>query len=486
MEIRNEPNLRQEWSLSQIVIVSSIFVVVIAAAIFLFNNLYPSAPASAAGKNGTLFELNGSIEDKSVQEVFSKVGDGDTLVITEKFVITKEFKDLYDKNIVILVNGYLVWTIEYPLYLGKEAKVIFGEKGEIVNEGKTCTETTSIQFDGNKIASCNGSDAKYSFEEVMKSGGVNINGLLTKQKTFNLTGTTTDKENVVAFNEAQDGDTIKLSGKFLVTDHFKDLADKKVIIVVEDGLLIWEKEYNVYLNKESKVLLGNNGSLYTGNCEDQMMLFIGDAEMGSCNGKLAKYSFEEINKVGGISYEGLTALPVELIKFEALLNNEKVDLLWATASEVNNKEFEIEKSENGADWTKIGKVVGKGNSQDIVNYKFTDAQPANVNVIYYRLKQIDFDGKFEYSFVRSINLKGTIEKISSVYPNPANQFINVKVEKGDNFNITIVSQAGQIKLNQVMSAPVETIDLSTFTNGIYFVNIEKGSIKETHKVIVKH
>ena len=89
---------------------------------------------------------------------------------------------------------------------------------------------------------------------------------------------------------------------------------------------------------------------------------------------------------------------------------------WSTASEKQNSYFDIERSANGQDWTKIGTVKGHGTSSSENSYLFTDNAPLP-HINYYRLKQVDFDGKFEYSTTVSINM-GTFTKGFSIFPNP--------------------------------------------------------------------
>lgn len=104
--------------------------------------------------------------------------------------------------------------------------------------------------------------------------------------------------------------------------------------------------------------------------------------------------------------ESSAPLPIELIYFQALRNDFKVDLLWATASETNNDYFELERSINGQNWESIGRVSGAGNSNFQLNYRFTDEQ-AYMGLSYYRIKQVDYDNGYSYSPIRHVNLIST-------------------------------------------------------------------------------
>jgi hypothetical protein len=97
-----------------------------------------------------------------------------------------------------------------------------------------------------------------------------------------------------------------------------------------------------------------------------------------------------------------TSLPIELISFDAEQNNELIKLTWKTATETNNEKFQIERSRDSEKWEAIGTVAGAGFSHTFLSYIFYDLKPNN-GPSYYRLKQIDYDGAYEYSKVIAIN-----------------------------------------------------------------------------------
>lgn len=135
------------------------------------------------------------------------------------------------------------------------------------------------------------------------------------------------------------------------------------------------------------------------------------------------------NWIGGNSYAGYqdltgdigdNALPVELITFSAQIINKNVILNWETATEVRNYGFDVEKSIDGKVFIKLGFVQGNGNSNSNKYYSFEDNSP-ETGINYYRLKQIDTDGSFEYSKIISININVPTEfTLSQNYPNPFN------------------------------------------------------------------
>ncbi len=130
-------------------------------------------------------------------------------------------------------------------------------------------------------------------------------------------------------------------------------------------------------------------------------------------------------------------LPVKLISFDAkLLSNKEVLLSWQTASEMNNDFFEVERMVDGSwltvdssrltvdGWEKIGKVKGNGNTNSVHNYQFTDNGLSTVNrkpsTVFYRLKQVDYDGSFSYSNIVAVKLYETMQDEPIIFPNPGN------------------------------------------------------------------
>ena len=120
---------------------------------------------------------------------------------------------------------------------------------------------------------------------------------------------------------------------------------------------------------------------------------------------------------GGTAGVSCTTLPVELVGFKGkvLLDN-SVDLTWTTVSEKNNDYFLVQRGRDLTNFETIGNLDGTGNSNDIVQYSFNDDSPEVGRLNYYRLKQVDFDGGFEYSDV--VTVKPNYSEIS-IYPNPS-------------------------------------------------------------------
>lgn len=181
-------------------------------------------------------------------------------------------------------------------------------------------------------------------------------------------------------------------------------------------------------------------------------------------------------------------LPVALVSFTGKKMGNVNVLNWQTASEKNNSHFDIERSNNGENnWTKIGMVKGNGNSIVTQNYSFSDNTPLSIS--YYRLKQIDFDGTFDYSNIVSVIGKTGKFNIASVAPNPTNETSTILFEstKNENVSLTLTDVSGRIILTQNLSATegVNTlnVNMSVLNNGLYIMSLRNSEQVLIQKLI---
>ncbi|MFK7775228.1 MAG: T9SS type A sorting domain-containing protein [Saprospiraceae bacterium] len=182
---------------------------------------------------------------------------------------------------------------------------------------------------------------------------------------------------------------------------------------------------------------------------------------------------------------GDVSLPVELISFHATPLRDAIELYWTTASETNNDGFEIEKSEDGITWKKISFEEGKGTTDLINDYQYSDLNPL-VGVNYYRLKQIDFDEKFEYS---QIVATGFFQKKShtTISPNPFKEKVKIELSKSFTIDtkIYIFNSLGKNMGSLIFEKDKtnQVFDVSNLKNGIYFFQITQSQSSSIHKII---
>ena len=175
-----------------------------------------------------------------------------------------------------------------------------------------------------------------------------------------------------------------------------------------------------------------------------------------------------------------STLPVELISFKAIKNNNSVDLTWSTASEINNDYFLVQKSDDNVNFETIESVDGNGNSNVIINYFAIDNNPYS-GVNYYRLLQVDYDGTQDYSNTITVNFIGENEII--VYPNPTTGIINI--EGASNFQLMVYTPSAELLFNtKIENSNIYKLDLSNYSKGVYIIQLISDYKTEVKRIIV--
>jgi len=186
-------------------------------------------------------------------------------------------------------------------------------------------------------------------------------------------------------------------------------------------------------------------------------------------------------------------VPVEFASFSASVTLHGISLEWTTASELNNNGFEIERSVDGNTFVTIGFVDGKGTSTETNYYSFADHSLFTEHqTIYYRLKQVDFDGTFSYSntvevqfnlltdFVLNQNYPNPFNPSTTItYTIPSDEFVDLRVYNMLGKEIAILEMeqksAGSYKVN---------FNASDLPNGVYFYSIKAGEFASTMKMML--
>lgn len=187
-----------------------------------------------------------------------------------------------------------------------------------------------------------------------------------------------------------------------------------------------------------------------------------------------------------------TALPVELILFEGEKISENVnELTWSTATETNNAYFEVQRMESNGTFTLLDKVNGAGNSNSIINYRFLD-NDAPAGSTYYRLKQVDKDGQYNYSATIVVGDIPELAEVISTYPSPANDHLTIKLNSdGTNMRIALIAINGQEYLLtenlSVLGYDELTFNVSDIPPGIYLIRInsDKNEVYYKDKIVIQ-
>lgn len=173
-------------------------------------------------------------------------------------------------------------------------------------------------------------------------------------------------------------------------------------------------------------------------------------------------------------------LPVKLTRFQANNRPEGVILEWQTASEEQNNYFQVEHSTNGVNYAAIGEVKGSGTTAETKHYRFTHRNPSN-GINYYRLKQVDYDGKFEYSKIAVAVVEQ--EEAVNVFPNPTDGpvFIN---NTSDESSARVTDFTGREIFKDLLPEN-GMLDLSGQPQGVYLIEIANGNSKTVKRIVKK-
>ncbi|OYU97751.1 MAG: hypothetical protein CFE21_05535 [Bacteroidetes bacterium B1(2017)] len=194
--------------------------------------------------------------------------------------------------------------------------------------------------------------------------------------------------------------------------------------------------------------------------------------------------------IGGDS--SANPLPVSMLFFNATNVNGDVFLKWATANEINNKGFAVERSVDGNNFKEIGFVKGNGTTNTTMNYASMDENAFalnNTTKLYYRLRQVDFDGVFEYSNVVLVDMDAQSKDAVKVFPNPFVSSIGVNIQSTDaaTAKVELVDMQGRILSTETVKltnggAYHELATAKQLSSGVYFVNVTTNGVTQTTKV----
>jgi hypothetical protein len=187
-----------------------------------------------------------------------------------------------------------------------------------------------------------------------------------------------------------------------------------------------------------------------------------------------------------------STLPVSLLNLSATPKDNSIVLTWSTASEINNKGFEVQRRTDSGDWSVLGFVNGAGNSTNTHNYNFSDDKLSS-GKYYYRLKQIDIDGRFEFSPVVSAVIGGSQKfSLEQNYPNPfrGETIVRFTLPEKANVKLSVFDMHGRLVRNLVSGSKDKgthaiTVNSSTLTSGLYYYKLETDNFSAVKKMTIQ-
>lgn len=422
-------------------------------AVFLLLSLLPFfAEAQCVIQSNETIVINNNNNTSNTHpfQGCSKIIVNGTLVINR----TLDLQNLGAINFIISGDDakIVVNSNNTSLSLADNSSLILNNGG-FVELTTPCSNNRRIRIGDIEYAACNGGgNVIYLFSELNSTGG-STRALIES-----------DKE------EVEFGENFKLS-----------LSTQGVIPN-------FETEYRLSViqpNSEVVELFNMNESAFTRFSDERMFNpgnLINDFEYTS----VGEYTFiftlnqKDINFTSESSFtvnvrEG-SLLPVELISFDVENKyNKYVSLTWKTATEINNEGFEVQRSNDGKNFESIAWVEGNFNSREVNHYTFEDYEPLE-EISYYRLKQIDYDGAFEYLPIKSVKFENSPSVSYKLKHDRHAELVIFEMNASDSAfprKLMIANQTGRIVY---VSSSIEhnslSIQTTSFKNGVYYYTIE--------------
>jgi len=300
----------------------------------------------------------------------------------------------------------------------------------------------------------------------------------------NVWGNWSDASNWDLNRVPKNGDSIVIpASKGVVFDKADTLAN--VYIKVIGGLTIQKK---MRLGGVSVIELTGTGKLNAWNTQRNVETISMNGVMKyDENASLWIFGPAFASSNSGVSPNGfnLTVLPVVFNGFFVTRNNNNIVLNWSTAQESNNSNYEVQRSFDGSNWSTIAIMLGAGNSTTVQQYNYTDKN-MTAAVAYYRIKQVDFSGHYEYSTVKSIHAN---EAAASTRIYASGNTVNIEFNKEVNNPITvrIVNMNGQVVAQRTyqQAAYRLTLNLNNSVSGAYIVQLnDNEGWNEVKKIIL--
>ncbi len=188
-------------------------------------------------------------------------------------------------------------------------------------------------------------------------------------------------------------------------------------------------------------------------------------------------------------YKPLVALPVVYIYFKVKKIDNIAEIDWQTNSETNAANYEIQRGTDALQFITIGKINAKGNSKEVNNYKYLDENPSK-SINYYRIKQVDLDGKYTYTPARALNFSDLNSATVKYFPNPTQGHLNIEIAETLQNEIKIINifnelgiVVGHQKIGEIGENNLK-IDMTGLPKGIYFIQIISKNLNSSQKIML--
>ncbi|MES2618045.1 MAG: T9SS type A sorting domain-containing protein [Bacteroidota bacterium] len=261
--------------------------------------------------------------------------------------------------------------------------------------------------------------------------------------------------------------------------------------IVVEGTLTFSNNITMSMNSTGTILIKSGGVITGGSSNTKITWNSGSTGVisGPWSGSNTQTgpSFANISTLAFVTM--ITPLPITIIDYTAELQNNKVKIQWSTTSEINTKNFTVQRSVDGIVWSNIATLNAAGNSNTLNTYTYFDAQPKN-GQNYYRFIERDLNNNQSVSDILFVNYTSTSRQYTAnIYPNPCNAIVNIALEgvESNDVVITVTNSFGQVVSTVTENTfGVYSIDTQNMNEGIYIITIQTGTENIAQQISVKH
>jgi hypothetical protein len=272
----------------------------------------------------------------------------------------------------------------------------------------------------------------------------------------------------------QNGDTVIIPEDIiLLIDNNVNLSTSQLYIKVKGTLTL--KVGKLDINSASTVVIYNTGSINNSNGNNSERIQIGSViKYSGSNGTLFGPSMANSSTSSAPDgFSSFSILPVKFLSFGLTRTASDVLVQWATSEEENAGSFIVERSQDGTSWSSLGTVAAAGTSRAINNYSFSD-RSNNLALAYYRIRQMDVDGRASYTAVKSIKSQSSDSQVKIAATTGAIVLQFPALVKGQ-AAVVITGTNGQVVARQLLSQPVGQvlIPAAASLHGLYIVSVQQ-------------
>ncbi|MFD1631536.1 T9SS type A sorting domain-containing protein [Pseudopedobacter beijingensis] len=423
---------------------------------------------SGAFTPSTSYSVSGTLIGVRISDI-NNDGNGDVIIADNG---NSQISVLLNKG-----NGDLLPPANYPVNGGRQLAV-----GDLNNDGYTDIIATNGHFNNISVLLNNG-NGTFAPQTTYPTGDyahyVTVGDLNSDGLNDVVVSNRNDKTISIFLNNGGGTFAPQLVynvGSYPTTPAIGDLnGDGKADIVVS----------NVEDDKISVLLNDGNGNFttqpsVTPNGQPYSIIIADFNGDGKNDMATANYQNENVSVLLNTG-----TMPISLTDFTATAQGNRTKLIWQTASESNNKEFIVYRSNDGQHFTEITRIAGAGNSSAVKNYYYDDENPLNGNN-YYKLVQIDLDNKETELDIRIVSFELTALSLQ-LYPNPTDDVVNISFSNSKYNLLTVTDLSGKV-LQQVQIKPDESsmkVSLGNYPAGIYLLHFSGNEGSVIKKVIRK-